>query len=175
MARPLPPAPLLGAGPGYGAAWNSPARFARGFAQGDLVEINEMREAINQLDPTMSIPYEGEDDSRWKWNQKQQLMAERDRLQQLLQRPEEITDEEIQEIQMQIREITKELDMDMRMAGGGLASLRGGGRTMNPRAAGAAALRRRFPQPMQRLMPGQPGVSADDPRLQWQVGGPGGG
>jgi TolA-binding protein len=134
-----------------------------------------MREAINQLDPTMSIPYEGEDDSRWKWNQKQQLMAERDRLQQLLQRPEEITDEEIQEIQMQIREITKELDMDMRMAGGGLASLRGGGRTMNPRAAGAAALRRRFPQPMQRLMPGQPGVSADDPRLQWQVGGPGGG
>jgi len=101
------------------------------------------------------------------------LMAERDRLQQLLQ---QTTDEAMaQEIQMQIREITKELDMDMRMAGGGLASLRGGGRTMNPRAAGAAALRRRFPQPMQRLMPGQPGVSADDPRLQWQVGGPGGG
>jgi hypothetical protein len=42
-----------------------------------------------------------------------------------LQRPEEITDEEIQEIQMQIREITKELDMDMRMANGGIASLMG--------------------------------------------------
>jgi len=103
------------------------------------------------------------------------LMAERDRLQQLLQTADEAM---AQEIMAQIMEINKELEMEARnfgMAGGGVASLMGGGRTMNPRAAGAAAMRRRFPQPMQRLMPGQPGVSADDPRLQWQVGGPGGG
>tara|TARA_Y100000310_G_C20550564_1_gene747862 strand:+ start:368 stop:1078 length:711 start_codon:yes stop_codon:yes gene_type:complete len=47
---------------------------------------------------------------------------------------------------------------------------------MNPRAAGAAGLRRRFPRGAMRLMPGQPGVSEDDPRLQWHaLQGPGGG
>ena len=62
------------------------------------------------------------------------------------------------------------------LSGAKRGRFQGGGRTMNPRAAGAAGLRRRFPQPMQRLMPGQPGVSPDDPRLQWHaLQGPGGG
>ena len=98
----------------------------RGFAQGDLVEINKMREAINQLDPTIAIPYEGEDDPRWKWDQKQKLMAEREMLQQQLQMADEVT---AQEIMAQIMELHKELEMEARnfgMAGGGLASLMGG-------------------------------------------------
>ena len=61
-------------------------------------------------------------------------------------------------------------------SGGVIPRFQGGGRTMNPRAAGAAGLRRRFPRGAMRLMPGQPGVSEDDPRLQWQeIQGPGGG
>ena len=53
------------------------------------------------------------------------LMAEREMLQQQLQMADEVT---AQEILMQIREITKELDMDARnfgMANGGIASLMG--------------------------------------------------
>ena len=55
------------------------------------------------------------------------LMAERDRLQQLLQTADEAM---AQEIMAQIMEINKELEMEARnfgMAGGGVASLRGGG------------------------------------------------
>jgi len=59
-------------------------------------------------------------------NPSESLMNERARLQQLLQ---QTTDEAMaQEILMRIREITKELEMDVRnlgMAGGGLASLMG--------------------------------------------------
>ena len=136
--------PILGKG--YGPYINPPARFARGFAQGDLVEINKMREAINQLDPTIAIPYEGEDDPRWKWNQKQQLMAERDRLQQLLQTADEAM---AQEIMAQIMEINKELEMAAApgMAGGGIASLRGGGRPVDTRYAAYEARRRNRPPP----------------------------
>jgi hypothetical protein len=55
------------------------------------------------------------------------LMAERDRLQQQLQTADEAM---AQEIMAQIMEINKELEMEARnfgMAGGGVASLRGGG------------------------------------------------
>ena len=93
--RPLPP--ILGKG--YGPYINPPARFARGFAQGDLATADP-REA---------------------------LMAEREMLQQQLQTADEVT---AREIMAQIMEINKELEMEARkfgMAGGGIASLRGGG------------------------------------------------
>ena len=146
--RPLPPAPLL-QGKGYGPYWNPPARFARGFAQGDLATADP-REA---------------------------LMAEREMLQQQLQMADEVT---AREIMAQIMEINKELEMAARnfgMAGGGLASLRGGGRPMNPRAVAAAARRRNAP-PIPRPWTGPglaPWESPYDPANPPRVVGFGGG
>ena len=117
----------------------------RGFAQGDMVEkgtLSRLMESmipsanaeiiagIGELDP---VPYAT--DPRWA------LMDERYRLQQQLQMADEVT---AQEILMQIREITKELEMEARnfgMAGGGVASLMGGVRGYQgggaPRRTGA--------------------------------------
>jgi hypothetical protein len=74
------------------------------------------------------------------------LMAERDRLQQLLQTADEAM---AQEIMAQIMEINKELEMAAApgMAGGGIASLRGGGRPVDTRYAAYEARRRNRPPP----------------------------
>jgi len=102
------------------------------------------------------------------------LMAEREMLQQQLQMADEVT---AQEIMAQIMEINKELEMAAAsgMAGGGVASLMGGGRTMNPRAVAAAARRRIGPPLSQGLYPsGDPYASPIPPPWGGRVP-PGGG
>jgi hypothetical protein len=101
-------------------------------------------------------------------------MAEREMLQQQLQMADEVT---AQEIMAQIMEINKELEMAAAsgMAGGGVASLMGGGRTMNPRAVAAAARRRIGPPLSQGLYPsGDPYASPIPPPWGGRVP-PGGG
>ena len=75
------------------------------------------------------------------------LIAEREMLQQQLQMADEVT---AREIMAQIMEINKELEMAAApgMAGGGILSLRGGGRTVNPRAWARRPIQQALQAPM---------------------------
>jgi len=113
----------------------SPAQSASGLSAGR--QARETGEYLSQEDVN----------AIFNPNSREALIAERDRLQQQLQTADEAM---AQEIMAQIMEINKELEMAAApgMAGGGILSLRGGGRTVNPRAWARRPIQQALQVPM---------------------------
>ena len=113
----------------------SPAQSAHGLGAGR--QARETGEYLSQEDVN----------AIFNPNSREALIAERDRLQQQLQTADEAM---AQEIMAQIMEINKELEMAAApgMAGGGILSLRGGGRTVNPRAWARRPIQQALQAPM---------------------------
>jgi len=113
----------------------SPAQSAYGLGAGQ--QARETGEYLSQEDVN----------AIFNPNSREALVAERDRLQQQLQTADEAM---AQEIMAQIMEINKELEMAAApgMAGGGILSLRGGGRTVNPRAWARKPIQQALQAPM---------------------------